>query len=57
MVADNVVPLRAKVPESEKITINLGYVDLGQIDLLVQEGFTPTGPISSARDPQPASAA
>ena len=28
-----------KVPESEKLTINLGYVDLGQIDLLVQEGF------------------
>src|ERR687886_1920455 len=25
--------------ESEKITINLGFVDLGQIDLLVQEGF------------------
>ena len=25
--------------ESEKITINLGYVDLGQIDLLVAEGF------------------
>src|ERR687895_1872360 len=25
--------------ESEKITINLGPVDLGQIDLLVQEGF------------------
>jgi Arc/MetJ-type ribon-helix-helix transcriptional regulator len=25
--------------ESEKITINLGYVDLGQIDLLVKEGF------------------
>jgi Arc/MetJ-type ribon-helix-helix transcriptional regulator len=25
--------------ESEKITVNLGYVDLGQIDLLVQEGF------------------
>jgi Arc/MetJ-type ribon-helix-helix transcriptional regulator len=25
--------------DSEKITINLGYVDLGQIDLLVQEGF------------------
>jgi Arc/MetJ-type ribon-helix-helix transcriptional regulator len=36
---ENVVPLRAKGPESEKITINLGYVDLGQIDLLVQEGF------------------
>jgi Arc/MetJ-type ribon-helix-helix transcriptional regulator len=25
--------------ESEKITINLGPIDLGQIDLLVQEGF------------------
>ena len=32
-------PIKAKIPESEKITINLGYVDLGQIDLLVQEGF------------------
>jgi Arc/MetJ-type ribon-helix-helix transcriptional regulator len=31
--------LRPKQPESEKITINLGYVDLGHIDLLVQEGF------------------
>lgn len=31
--------LRDKVCESEKITINLGYVDLGQIDLLVREGF------------------
>lgn len=29
----------AVAPESEKITINLGYVDLGQIDLLVREGF------------------
>ena len=28
-----------KTPESEKITINLGPVDLGQIDLLVAEGF------------------
>lgn len=27
------------MPETEKITINLGLVDLGQIDLLVQEGF------------------
>ena len=26
-------------PADEKITINLGYVDLGHIDLLVQEGF------------------
>lgn len=25
--------------ESEKITINLGPIDLGQVDLLVQEGF------------------
>jgi len=30
---------RRKEPDSEKITINLGYIDLGQIDLLVQEGF------------------
>lgn len=28
-----------KPKDSEKITINLGPVDLGQIDLLVQEGF------------------
>ncbi len=28
-----------KATDSEKITINLGYVDLGHIDLLVQEGF------------------
>jgi Arc/MetJ-type ribon-helix-helix transcriptional regulator len=26
-------------PQEEKITINLGCVDLGQIDLLVREGF------------------
>lgn len=38
-MADNVHELRPKVPESEKITINLGYVDLGHIDLLVQDGF------------------
>jgi Arc/MetJ-type ribon-helix-helix transcriptional regulator len=30
---------KLKVGESEKITINLGLIDLGQIDLLVQEGF------------------
>ena len=29
----------AKTSATEKITINLGFVDLGQIDLLVQEGF------------------
>ncbi|AVS75569.1 CopG family transcriptional regulator [Paracidovorax cattleyae] len=28
-----------KVGDSEKITINLGYVDLGHIDLLVAESF------------------
>lgn len=26
-------------PETEKLTINLGVIDLGQIDLLVGEGF------------------
>lgn len=35
----NVRQLRDKTPDTEKITINLGYVDLGRIDLLVQEGF------------------
>ena len=29
----------ARPSDSEKITINLGYVDLGHIDLLVDEGF------------------
>jgi Arc/MetJ-type ribon-helix-helix transcriptional regulator len=29
----------AEVDRSEKITINIGLVDLGQIDLLVDEGF------------------
>ena len=28
-----------QLEKTEKITINLGLVDLGQIDLLVQEGF------------------
>ncbi len=30
---------RPKGGESEKLTLNLGYVDLGHIDLLVQDGF------------------
>ena len=38
-MVDNVHELRPRTPETEKITINLGYVDLGQIDLLVHEGF------------------
>ena len=29
----------AEVEKSEKITINIGLIDLGQIDLLVDEGF------------------
>lgn len=29
----------ARTSDTEKITINLGLIDLGQIDLLVQEGF------------------
>jgi Arc/MetJ-type ribon-helix-helix transcriptional regulator len=31
--------LRPKPAESEKVTINLGYIDLGNIDLLVKDGF------------------
>jgi len=32
-------PAASARPLDEKITINVGFVDLGQIDLLVQEGF------------------
>src|SRR6202051_275101 len=36
----NVRELRPKTAsESKKITINLGYVDLGHVDLLVRDGF------------------
>jgi Arc/MetJ-type ribon-helix-helix transcriptional regulator len=35
----SVQELRPRTGDSEKITINLGFVDLGQVDLLVQEGF------------------
>src|SRR5687768_1571427 len=38
-MTSNVHELRSKASDSEKITINLGFVDLGHIDLLVQEGF------------------
>ena len=38
MVGD-VVPLREKGADTEKITVNVGFVDLGRVDLLVQEGF------------------
>lgn len=37
MTAD-VVELRSRA-DSEKITINLGFVDLGHVDLLVRDGF------------------
>jgi Arc/MetJ-type ribon-helix-helix transcriptional regulator len=30
---------RPRAAESEKVTINLGFVDLGHIDLMVGEGF------------------
>lgn len=36
---DTVQDLRPKVPDSEKITINLGFVDLGRVDLMVRDGF------------------
>lgn len=32
-------PVKTRAPETEKVTINLGFVDLGHIDLLVAEGF------------------
>ena len=39
-MAGNVHELRPRAGgETEKITVNLGYVDLGHIDLLVQDGF------------------
>ena len=35
----NVVNIKQKLPETEKVTINLGLVDLAQMDLLIEEGF------------------
>ena len=37
--SDAVRELRPRAADSEKITINLGYVDLGHIDLMVHDGF------------------
>src|ERR1700684_1116375 len=31
--------LRTKSPDSEKITVNLGFIDLGRVDLMVRDGF------------------
>lgn len=28
-----------RLPDSDKVTVNVGLVDLGQLDLLVEEGF------------------
>lgn len=52
---ENITRLPERQAEPEKITINLGHVDLGRIDLLVREGFyaQPDG-FHPHRDPQPA---
>ena len=39
MAKASTVEPRRREAESEKITINVGFVDLGHIDLLVEEGF------------------
>jgi Arc/MetJ-type ribon-helix-helix transcriptional regulator len=36
---NNVQDLRPRTPDTEKITVNLSYVDLGHVDLMVREGF------------------
>ncbi len=38
-MAGNVHELQPRPGDTEKITMNLGYIDLGRIDLMVQEGF------------------
>ena len=38
-MAGEIDRLRERQSESEKITINVGFVDLGHVDLLVREGF------------------
>lgn len=38
-MTNTVHELRPKPADSEKITINLGYVDLGHVDLMVHDGF------------------
>lgn len=40
MISKTPLPIPKDKPvDSEKITINLGFIDLGQIDLLVSEGY------------------
>ena len=31
--------VKSRIADTEKVTVNLGFVDLGHIDLLVSEGF------------------
>src|ERR1700693_5427564 len=38
-MVSNVYELRSKAPDSEKITVNLGFIDLGRVDLMVRDGF------------------
>jgi Arc/MetJ-type ribon-helix-helix transcriptional regulator len=38
-MTSKVYDIRDKTADSEKITVNLGFVDLGHIDLLVEDGF------------------
>lgn len=39
MKTKNVLEPRPRTGETEKMTVNVGVVDLGHVDLLVQEGF------------------
>lgn len=39
MPTSTVAEFRQRAGETEKMTVNVGVVDLGQVDLLVQEGF------------------
>src|SRR5690348_15865018 len=38
-MADDMRELRPKAGDTENIRLNMGYVDLGQVDLMVREGF------------------
>src|SRR5690242_7021224 len=42
MPAKSLARTQRQLPDSEKLTVNLGHVDLGRIDLLVNEGFYST---------------
>lgn len=39
MASGTAMEPRPRAGETEKMTVNVGVVDLGQVDLLVQEGF------------------